>query len=90
MIHHIYVLQRVGTDSYLSRCVIQGMTADYLDCMVLQGFGHTQTLELFHHNGKEYFWVGCKANKDYNYKWATQLARIQYSSRTTLHISRYI
>ncbi len=79
---YVYVLQRVGSDSYLSRCVISGTRANYQDCMVLMGFGHTQTLEMFQRNGKEYFWIGCKANEKYEYKWATQLARIQYSPRS--------
>lgn len=33
---------------------------------------------------QEYFWIGCKANEDYDYKWATQLARIQYSPRSEI------
>ena len=80
----MYVLQRVGSDSYLSRCVISGARANYQDCMVLTRFGHTQTLEMFQRNGKEYFWIGCKANENYEYKWATQLARIQYSPRSEI------
>lgn len=81
---YVYVLQRVGSDSYLSRCVISGARANYQDCMVLTRFGHTQTLEMFQRNGKEYFWIGCKANENYEYKWATQLARIQYSPRSEI------
>ncbi|MCI8957224.1 MAG: hypothetical protein HFG29_09645 [Eubacterium sp.] len=82
---YVYVLQKVGSDSYLSRCVISGTRANYQDCMVLKRFGHTQTLEMFQNNGKEYFWVGCKANEKYeDYKWATQLARIQYSPRSDI------
>lgn len=76
---YIYVLQRSGTSAYLSRCLISGTTASYQDHMLLKRFGHTQTLEMFQHNGKYYFWVGCKANEDYDMDWAVQLARIQYS-----------
>lgn len=81
---YVFALQRVGSDSYLSRCLISGAKANYQDCMILRGFGHTQTLEMFQRNGKEYFWIGCKANEDYDYKWATQLARIQYSPTTEI------
>lgn len=75
---YVYVVQRSGTTSFLSRCLISGTKAVYKDHMVLERFGHTQTLEMFQYNGKTYFWIGCKANTDYSYNWATQLARIQY------------
>ena len=44
---YIYVIQRSGLDSYLSRCVIDGSNAVYKDDMKLQNFGHGQTLEWF-------------------------------------------
>lgn len=81
---YVYVLQRVGSNSFLSRCLISGSRANYQDGMILKRFGHTQTLEMFQRNGKEYFWVGCNANEDYDYKWATQLARIQYVPRSEI------
>ena len=46
--------------------------------MVLKNFGHGQTLEWFEHNSKAYFWVTCKANEAYDFKWGTQIGRIQY------------
>lgn len=41
---YIYVIQRSGSNSYLSRCVINGTTATYQDHMYLKNFGHGQTL----------------------------------------------
>ena len=75
---YIYVLQRKNADTILSRCLINGTTATYQDEMVLKNFGHGQTLEWFEHNSKAYFWVTCKANEAYDFKWGTQIGRIQY------------
>ncbi|MGN0460054.1 MAG: hypothetical protein ACI4HL_03965 [Ruminococcus sp.] len=84
---YIYVSQSVGTDTYLSRYTINGTTATYKDHMVLNGFGHNQTLEVYNHNGKTYILIGCKANPDP--KWDTsyftmQVGRIQYSPGATI------
>lgn len=78
---YIYVIQRIGSDSHLSRCLINGSTATYQDHMTLKNFGHGQTLEWFEHNSKAYFWVTCKANEAYKFKWGTQIGRIQYKAK---------
>ncbi len=49
--------------------------------MTLKNFGHGQTLEWFEHNSKAYFWVTCKANEAYKFKWGTQIGRIQYKAK---------
>lgn len=87
---YIYVSQSDDKITYLSRYTINGATATYKDHMVLNGFGHNQTLEVYNHNGKTYILIGCKANTDS--KWGTsyytmQVGRIQYSPGTT--ISKY-
>lgn len=82
---YIYVIQRVGKDTYLSRCVIDesNHSANYKDHMILKNFGHAQTLEWFEHKGKAFFWVGCKANPDNTDKdWSTQIGRVQYQEPT--------
>ncbi len=78
---YIYVIQRIGSDSRLSRCLINGSTATYQDHMTLKNFSHGQTLEWFEHNSKAYFWVTCKANEAYKFKWGTQIGRIQYKAK---------
>lgn len=77
---YIYVVQKVGSNSIISRCLIDAetKTATRESKMTLTGFGHTQTLEWFEHNGKAYFWVGCKKNDDYSRLWAMQIGRITY------------
>lgn len=82
---YIYVIQRSGTNSFLSRCTIKGSTATYKDRMLLQNFGHGQTLEWFEHKGKPYFWVTCKANTVYKTKyWGTQIGRLEYKANQTI------
>lgn len=82
---YIYVIQRSGKNSYLSRCTINGGTANYKDGMLLQNFGHGQTLEWFEHKNKPYFWVTCKANTAYDDKyWGTQIGRIEYKANQTI------
>ena len=82
---YIYVIQRSGSNSYLSRCLINGTIASHVDHMILTGFGHTQTLEFYSHNYESYFLIGCKANEDYSLKWATQIGRIKYVPGTTVN-----
>lgn len=81
---YIYVIQRSGSNAYLSRCLIDGTTATYKDHMYLKNFGHGQTLEWFEHNSKPYFWVTCKANEAYDIKWGIQIGRLQYEAKKTI------
>ena len=79
----IYVIQHQyeGKNSYLSRCVIQkdGKTAKCQDHMILEGFGHAQSLEVFKYNKKTYFFVNSVANdKAASWYWGRQIARIEY------------
>lgn len=79
---YIYVVQKVGNNSIISRCLMDTATktATRESKMTLKGFGHTQTLEWFEHNGQAYFWVGCKKNDDYDRLWAMQIGRIKYEA----------
>lgn len=82
----IYVTQRYGKTTYLSRCEINKNTKEAVckDFMTLQRFGHGQTLEYFEWNGKAYFWVGCKPNTAYDADWAMQIGRISYEPNTAI------
>lgn len=82
----IYVIQRYGKTMYLSRCEINKTTKQAIckDFMILQRFGHGQTLEYFEWNGKAYFWIGCKPNTAYDADWAMQIGRISYEPNTTI------
>lgn len=84
--NEIYITQRYNAATYLSRCVIdqESKVANYADHMVLENFGHGQTLEYFEHNGKPYFWISCKANEAYNEYWAMQIGRLEYQAGKTI------
>lgn len=82
----VYVTQRYGRTTYLSRCEIDKTTKQAVckDFMTLQRFGHGQTLEYFEWNGKAYFWIACKPNTAYDADWAMQIGRISYEPNTTI------
>lgn len=82
----IYVTQRKKGATYLSRCIIDPETkiATYADHMILENFGHGQTLEYFEHNGKPYFWISCKANSAYSEYWSMQIGRLEYQAGITI------
>lgn len=81
---YVYVIQRSGDNSYLSRCIINGSKATYKDHMLLKNFGHGQTLEWFEHKNKPFFWVTCKANTAYDKRWGTQIGRLEYQAGKTV------
>ncbi|AQW21760.1 hypothetical protein PL11_007460 [Lentilactobacillus curieae] len=81
----------------VSKGRISGSVIDFSEFqpMTLNGFGHTQTLELYNWQGKDYFWIGTKGiqtqnneanhyNKDY---WATQLGRFEFQEGQTLEVT---
>ncbi len=56
------------------------------DYMILEGFGHCQTLDYYQYNGQVYLWIaldGKQKDKKGNY-WGTQLGRIQYTPGQTI------
>ncbi|MDD4371583.1 MAG: helveticin J family class III bacteriocin [Anaerostipes sp.] len=82
---YVYITQRKNEDTYITRCTINGNELKKKDGMHLTNFAHSQTLEWFEHNGKDYFWVGCKPNVNWpDIDWATQVGRIQYTAGTTI------
>lgn len=84
--NEVYVTQRYGKTTYLSRCEINAKTSEAIckDFMTLKRFGHGQTLEYFEWNGKVYFWVGCKPNTAYAADWSMQIGRISYEPNTEI------
>ena len=80
---YVYITQRVDSTTYLSRLEIRGQDAVYLDRMTLTNTGHGETLDFYSHNGKQYFYIGCKAETNTTYCWSTQIARVQYEPNAT-------
>ncbi len=80
---YVYITQRVDSTTYLSRLEIRGQDAVYLDRMTLNNTGHGETLDFYSHNGKQYFYIGCKAETNTTYCWSIQIARIQYEPNAT-------
>lgn len=88
---YLYVTQRIAADGFeadlrLSRCLIneEDKTAVYQDSMTLKNFGHGQTLEIYTYKEKQYVWVACKANTEYDNAWALQFGRIEYEAGKTI------
>ena len=89
---YVYITQRVDSTTYLSRLEIRGQDAIYLDRMTLTNTGHGETLDFYTHNGKQYFYIGCKAETNTTYCWSIQIARIQYepnASYTYTDLTRF-
>ncbi len=80
---YVYITQRVDSTTYLSRLEIRGQDAVYLDRMTLNNTGHGETLDFYSHNGKQYFYIGCKAETNTTYCWSIQIARVQYEPNAT-------
>lgn len=83
---YIYVTQRMDSDIYLSRCKIDedGKTAVCQDWMLLQDFGHGQTMEAYQYNDKLYFWTTCRTNTSYSQRWSLEVGRIEYQAGKTI------
>jgi hypothetical protein len=81
---YVYVTQRSGGTCYLSRLLISGSDANYVDEMTITNSGHCQTLDMYTYNGINYFYFSSKADPDTSYYWSLQVARLQYSAGTTV------
>ncbi|MFD1952772.1 hypothetical protein ACFSL6_00900 [Paenibacillus thailandensis] len=80
---YIYVTQRSGGTVYLSRLLIDGNDATYVDEMTVTNSGHGQTLDMYTYNGINYFYFSSKADPSTSYYWSLQVARLQYSPGAT-------
>ncbi|WP_223068402.1 helveticin J family class III bacteriocin [Paenibacillus caui] len=81
---YLYVTQRAGGTVYLSRLLINGSDATYVDEMTITNSGHGQTLDMYGYNGTNYFYFSAKADPSTTYYWSLQVARLQYSPGTTV------
>ena len=81
---YLYVTQRSGGTCYLSRLLINGSDANYVDEMTVTNTGHCQTLDMYTYNGVNYFYFSSKSDPSTNYYWSLQVARLQYSAGTTV------
>jgi hypothetical protein len=80
---YLYITQRSGGTVYLSRCVMNGNEANYLDSMTLTNCGHGQTLDMYTYNNINYLYVSSKADPATSYYWSLQVARLQYTAGAT-------
>jgi hypothetical protein len=80
---YLYVTQRSGGTCYLSRLLINGSDATYVDEMTITNAGHCQTLDMYTYNGINYFYFSSKSDPSTSYYWSLQAARLQYSPGTT-------
>jgi len=81
---YIYVTQRSGGTCYLSRLLINGSDATFVDKMTVTNSGHCQTLDMYTYNGKDYFYFSSKADPSTSYYWSLQVARLQYQPNVTV------
>lgn len=81
---YLYVTQRSGGTCYLSRLLINGNEATYVDEMTVTNTGHCQTLDMYTYNGINYFYFSSKADPSTSYYWSLQVARLQYSPGKTV------
>lgn len=80
---YVYVTQRSGGNCYLSRLLINGSDATYVDEMTVTNAGHCQTLDMYTYNGINYFYFSSKADSSTSNYWSLQVARLQYAAGTT-------
>lgn len=80
---YLYVTQRSGGTVYLSRLLMNGNDATYVDEMTITNAGHGQTLDMYTYNGINYFYFSSKADPSTSYDWSLQVARLQYSPGAT-------
>lgn len=81
---YVYVTQRVGGACHLSRLLIKGSDAAYVDHMTITNSGHCQTLDMYTYNGANYFYFSSKADPSTRQYWSLQVARLQYAAGKTL------
>ncbi|WP_433753444.1 hypothetical protein [Paenibacillus amylolyticus] len=81
---YVYVTQRVGGTCHLSRLLIKGSDAVYVDKMTITNSGHCQTLDMYTYNGANYFYFSSKADPSKPENWSLQVARLQFVAGKTV------
>ncbi len=74
----IYTTQAIGMTTYLSKCEIVGNTANKKSMMVLNGYGHGESLEITRNGEQVYAWLGSAYEKSESNKWSTTISRVIY------------
>ncbi|RAP78506.1 helveticin J family class III bacteriocin [Paenibacillus montanisoli] len=82
---YVYITQRSGGKCYLSRLLMKGYNATYVDEMTITNSGHCQTLDMYTYKGVNYFYFSSKADPSTSYYWSLQVARLQYSPGKTVN-----
>lgn len=77
---YLYVTQRSGETVYLSRLLMKGRTATYVDEMTITNSGHGQTLDMYTYKNIDYFYFSSKSDPSTSYDWSLQVARLRYSA----------
>ncbi|UQZ83694.1 hypothetical protein SK3146_02901 [Paenibacillus konkukensis] len=80
---YLYVTQRSGGTVYLSRLLMSGNNATYVDEMTITNAGHGQTLDMYTYNGINYLYFSSKADPATSYYWSLQVARLEYKAGAT-------
>lgn len=81
---YVYVTQRSGGKCYLSRLLMNGKNATYVNEMAISNAGHCQTLDMYTYKGIDYFYMSSKADPSTSYNWSLQVARLRYSPGKTV------
>lgn len=74
----IYTTQAIGMTTYLSKCEIVGNTANKKSVMVLNGYGHGESLEITRNGEQVYAWLGSAYENSESGKWSTTISRVIY------------
>lgn len=74
----IYTTQAIGMTTYLSKCEISGNTANKKSMMIIEGYGHGESLEITRSGDLVYVWLGSAYEKSESNKWSTTISRVIY------------
>lgn len=55
--------------------------------MLLNDFGHSQSLEYFEYNGGSYFWTGCAGADSGEHRWSKSIGLIKFNPKSTPSLS---
>jgi hypothetical protein len=80
---YIYITQKSLGTTHISRLLMSGNNATYVDEMTITNAGHGETLNMYNYNGVDYLYIGSKANTVNDYRWSLQIARVQYTPGAT-------
>ncbi|MFC5131298.1 hypothetical protein [Paeniglutamicibacter kerguelensis] len=75
----VYIAQQVGQDTRLSRCTRTATgTCTQRDSVMLKGYGHGESLEVYTKKGRTYVWIGSTSNGIPPYYFSRTISLIEY------------